>query len=245
MLNMKTLKISAFTLALGMLLSGCYFGDEDIFGCIRGNGDVETEQFFLPQFTGVKLDGIGEVFVRYGDEQEVLVETDENLMNYLDTDVHNGIWTIDFDRCTRKITRLKVYITLPYVDRLIVSGSGSIVGEDVFEGDDLETTVSGSGSIDFHFEGTEVDATISGSGVIDLYGTSEFLEARISGSGNIRAFDMITQECDVYISGSGDLRTHVEDFLKVRISGSGDVLYKGHPQLDINISGSGSVLDRN
>jgi hypothetical protein len=78
-----------------------------------------------------------------------------------------------------------------------------------------------------------------------LYGTADFFNVNVSGSGVVRAFDMISQECDVFIAGSGDVRVTVEDFLKVRINGSGDVLYKGNPTIDVDISGSGSVINRN
>lgn len=242
---MKALKRIAIWAPVLFFASGCYFGDDDPFGCVRGNGDVHTEKFYLPAFTGVKLEGIGEVIIQRGDDQEVYVETDRNLLDYLETDVHNGLWTIGYERCVRNVTRLTVYITVPEMDRLIVSGSGSITGEDTFSGDELEVTLSGSGSIGFAYEGNIVDAVLSGSGYIDLYGSTDYMNVIVSGSGDVRAFDMVSHECDVYISGSGDVRVTVEDFLKVRISGSGDVLYRGHPQLDIDISGTGSVIDRN
>lgn len=242
---MKAFKLLLISVSIMVFASGCYFGDEDFFGCVRGNGDIRSSEFFLPDITGVKLRGIGEVIVRYGDTQEIIVETDENLMQYLDTDVNGGVWDIDFDRCVRNVTRLTVFITVPEINKLIITGSGSIVGEDPFTGDELEVLVSGSGNIEFDFTGDIVDASIPGSGYIDLFGSADLMDVNISGSGDVRAFDLITQECDVHISGSGDLRTYVEDFLKVRISGSGDVLYKGHPTLDIDITGSGSVIDRN
>ena len=227
------------------LTPGCHWGDDDIFGCVRGNGDVETEEFFLPEFSGIKLEGSGHVFIRQGATQEVLVQTDRNLIHYVDRDVHNGLWTIRFERCVNRVSELTVFITVPDVDRLIVSGSGTIKGEDPFSGFSLETNVNGSGHIEFEYTGQQAEATISGSGTIDLTGSVEFLDVNISGSGDLHAFDLLAQECEIHISGSGDARVHVEDFLKVRISGSGDVLYTGFPQLDVVISGSGSVIDRN
>jgi hypothetical protein len=242
---MKTFRLILISACVIVLTNSCYFGDDDFFGCVKGDGDVRSEEFHLPTITGVKLRGIGEVIVRRGDTQEVIVETDDNLIEYLDTDINGGVWDIDFDRCVRNVTRLTVYITVPEIEKLIISGSGSIVGEDAFTGDDLETSVSGSGNIEFDFTGNTVDASVSGSGNIDLFGSADFMDVNISGSGDVRAFDLFTQECDVHISGSGDVRVNVEDFLKVRISGSGDVLYLGHPTLDVDITGSGSVIDRN
>lgn len=242
---MKHFKLLLLAASVIVLTNSCYFGDEDFFGCVKGNGDVRSDEFHLPNISGVKLEGIGEVIIRQGNTQEIIVETDNNLMDYLDTDVNGGVWDIEFERCVRNVTRLTVYITVPEIEKLIVSGSGSIVGEDAFAGDELETNVSGSGNIEFNFTGNVVEASVSGSGHIDLFGGAEFLDVNISGSGDIRAFDLVSQECDVHISGSGDARVNVEDFLKVRISGSGDVLYMGNPELDIDITGSGSVIDRN
>ena len=242
---MKTFKLFLISACVIVLANSCYFGDEDFLGCVRGNGDIRTSEFYLPDITGVKLRGIGEVFIRYGDTQEIIVETDDNLMQYLETDVNGGVWDIDFARCVRNVTRLTIYITVPEIEKLIISGSGSIIGEDAFVGDELETIMSGSGNIEFDFTGDVVEASVPGSGNIDLSGSADLMDVNISGSGDVRAFDLTAQECDVHISGSGDVRVHVEDFLKVRISGSGDVLYKGYPTLDIDITGSGSVIDRN
>jgi hypothetical protein len=242
---MQILKLISIGACVALLSTGCYFGDDDIFGCIRGNGDIHSEEFFLPEITGVKLSGVGDVIIRHGDAQEIIVETDQNLMTYVDRDVHNGLWTIDFDRCVKRLTRLTVYITVPNIKKVVISGSGSIRGLDVFNGPELDATLSGSGSIEFRYNADKIDAHISGSGNIDLYGTADFFNVNVSGSGDVRAFDMISQECDVFIAGSGDVRVTVEDFLKVRINGSGDVLYKGNPTIDVDISGSGSVINRN
>lgn len=242
---MKSIVMTLILAGSVFLLQGCLFGDDGSFGCLRGDGDVRTEEFFLQDITGVKLNGIGDVIIRRGDTQKIIVETDKNLMNRVQTSVRGGVWDIDFERCVRRVTQFTVYITVPEMRRLVVSGSGSIVGQDTFEGSSLEASISGSGNIDFLFEGGSVEMTISGSGAIDMGGTAENSDIRISGSGNIRAFDLITAECNAFISGSGNARVYVEDYLKVRISGSGDVLYKGNPVLDVDISGSGSVINRN
>lgn len=110
---MKMLRFVLLSACVLVLTNSCYFGDEDFFGCVRGNGDVRTSEFYLPDITGVKLQGIGEVIIRQGNDQEILVETDENLMDYIETDVNGGVWDIDFQRCVRNVTRLTVYITVP------------------------------------------------------------------------------------------------------------------------------------
>ena len=63
----------------------------------------------------------------------------------------------------------------------------------------------------------------------------------ISGSGKIRAYDLLSAETNIRISGSGNAELSVADYLKAKVSGSGKVRYKGNPTVDVDISGSGKV----
>ena len=83
---------------------------------------------------------------------------------------------------------------------------------------------------------------------IDILGAFEglnYLDLSITGSGNINAFPAITNECEIYIEGSGSCSVSVENLLDVRIEGSGDVFYKGNPTINANISGSGKIININ
>jgi hypothetical protein len=58
----------------------------------------------------------------------------------------------------------------------------------------------------------------------------------------VLAADLVTNKCDVRISGSGDVEINVTDELDASISGSGSVLYKGDPKkLNSHSAGSGKV----
>lgn len=43
--------------------------------------------------------------------------------------------------------------------------------------------------------------------------TADISEVKLSGSGSIRAYDLILQECNATISGSGSMYLTVEDYL--------------------------------
>ena len=67
------------------------------------------------------------------------------------------------------------------------------------------------------------------------------LRAKVSGSGEVDALDFPVKSAYLKVSGSGNIRSSVLDFLDVDISGSGNVYYEGNPQLDVHISGSGDL----
>lgn len=245
---MKRIFWMLFSIAITLSAAGCFFDlddDNDIFGCVNGDGPTVSRTISVSDFDGIELPISADVFITQGPVQEVVVEGKSNIIDELERDVHNGIWRIEFDRCVRDIGSMRVFITMPNLTSLRISGSGDIISENVFAIDDLELDIPGSGNIDLAIEADDIDGDISGSGRILLEGTADQAKYRISGSGDVRTFALACHTADISISGSGDCEVFVSDFLKVRISGSGDVFFKGDPGLDVNITGSGNVIDAN
>ena len=88
---------------------------------------------------------------------------------------------------------------------------------------------------------------ISGSGRVMLIGASVDTEVSITGSGILKAYEFVTKNANVSVSGSGNAEMRVEGgAFDVRISGSGTVRYLGQPgSIEESISGSGRLLDEN
>lgn len=214
-------------------------------GGISGEGPVVKRQLDLASFDKLVLTNNAKVYLRQGSTQTVEVEAQENIIDNLVREVDNETWKIRFDQSVRRYEGMKVYITLPTIRGVRISGSGSIIGENEFDGlDELGVSVSGSGDIKLKVQAKTVDSHISGSGDIRLAGTTGAHDIHISGSGEVEAYDLISDSCKVRISGSGDCQVEVRDDLEVRISGSGDVNYKGRPRISSRISGSGDINGR-
>lgn len=230
-----------------LFVSSCGINDdESIFGCLEGEGDSIEEELFLNDFSKIKLKIDADVYLTQGEAQEVKVLGQQNIIHQLDLDVNAETWEIEFDDCVKNYNDLKIYITIPELKELNISGSGMIYGENDFSVGDLRLRISGSGDIDIYLTGsTGVDSKITGSGEIKIAGAAEDFELKISGSGDYEGFDLITEDGDIEISGSGDAEVTANDDLDVKITGSGDVYYKGEPDLDLDVSGSGDVIDAN
>ena len=248
---MKTIKIIliAFLGAAGLFLTpGCFFDlddDQDVFGCVKGEGPIVSEEINLRNFDAIELKISAHVYIRQGSEQKVVVEGQHNIIDELERNVDNGIWKIETDRCVRNHDDLRIYITLPDVTLLRISGSGDIISENTLVVNDIELSISGSGKIDIAVDADDINAKTSGSGDMLLEGKGDVLTYQVSGSGDLRAFNLRMHAANINISGSGDADVHVSDELDIRISGSGDVSYKGNPQVDARITGSGRVINAN
>ena len=242
---MTNLKLLVAALIATVSLNSCFLDDDNFLSCERGQGPTVTRVLELPDFTGVDLKISGNIVIKQGPEQYVEVEGQENIIDLLKLNVSNHTWDIRFDECVRNHEDLTFYITLPEINYLSISGSGKIYGDNLFEGNDMNLRISGSGDMDLALDYTKVDAVISGSGDIKLEGDCQDFDLDINGSGDFHAFEMKSEKGDVKISGSGNAEVYVTDNLDVRITGSGDVYYLGNPYLDIQITGSGQVVDAN
>ena len=191
-----------FLLAIGIStgLSSCFL-DSD---CINGEGPNVTQELILDDFTGVALSGSADVFIKQGPEQKVTVEGRQNIIDDLELDVRNGIWDIDNKSCIRNDGNMKVFIELPEINALHISGSGNMVSENIMDVDDLDISIAGSGDMILAFTANLVDVRVSGSGNISLEGTANELRYDVSGSGDLRAFDLEANTANIKISGSGN-----------------------------------------
>ena len=57
---------------------------------IQGNGNLKKETRNASGYTGIELQGSMDVQVDYGSSNSIIVEADENLLPYIETEVENG-----------------------------------------------------------------------------------------------------------------------------------------------------------
>lgn len=235
---MKT--ITLFTIgALFLLVSAVScINDFDI----SGNGIQASENRTVSSFSKVNSYGSFQVYVTNGEEYNVVVSADENLLQYIDTWVSDGKLHIKMDNVhsARAVVPMEVFVTTPRLTGIYLSGSG-LVESDYFQEDYVNLILSGSGRIKSSFDVQEANIHLSGSGRIDISGFADAADITVSGSGKIRGADFEIADCKTLTSGSGDMWLTVGDDLDSRISGSGNVHYYGNPTVKTHISGSGNV----
>ncbi|QYZ79480.1 DUF2807 domain-containing protein [Methanofollis formosanus] len=211
--------------------------------CTIGSGNVTSETRDVGTFQSVELTSFATVLVTQGAAAPVVIEAEDNIIPLLRTRVSDGVLVIDHDAaCVRNTTPVVVRVSMEEVQRLAVSGSGTVLGENEIVGERLETAISGSGNLDLDMNVSTLESTISGSGEALFSGTAAEHDAGISGSGTIKGFDLTTEQTNLAISGSGKAEVFATEALDVQIAGSGTVTYRGDPAVTQDISGSGSLI---
>lgn len=219
--------------------------------CISASGNIITSHLNLASFNGINLLISDNVTIKQGASQDVKLIGHENVINDIKPDVVDGIWRIEFNNNNcYKNHQLSIEITVPEINNVKLSGSGSIMLENFINQNNLSIENSGSGNISINgFEGiSNSTIVLSGSGTIysnlDINSLTD-LTISNSGSGDFIGFNLAPDNCIINSSGSGKSEITVNNDLNVTISGSGNVFYKGMPTITQSITGSGSLIDAN
>jgi hypothetical protein len=228
-------------ISLVFLLSACLLPVNTI--TIRGSGTVVSETRAVKGIDHVDLATLGELLIVQGEEEELVVSAEENILPHLITSVRGSALEIYSEENVGVVPTRKVTYTLKVKDisALSVSSSGSIYAEKL-DSQKLELSISSSGDIRIgNITASDLRVRISSSGNLTLKGQVVSQDVRISSSGNYLAADLLSQSAYVNISSSGNARIWVTGDLGVQLSSSGNVEYYGNPKVASKTSSSGRV----
>jgi len=236
---MKSIKIFIVVSLIILMDAGCIVNMQD---SVRGDGKVVSQNRDVPVFSGIKVASGIDVFLSQSENQRVIVEADENLQEWIRTEVNGSILHIYTDKTIRLAKTKKVTIACKTIDRIDVSSAGNVTGLSPFKTDMLDIDMSSAGDLKFEVEANEVTISISSAGNADLKGKTNTFNADLSSAGDLNAYDLEAKVGDVSVSSAGSARVYITDEASFRSSSAGNINYKGEPRLkEIHTSSAGSV----
>ncbi len=228
--------------ALAIMSTGC--NDPFIYNFVRGCGNLTTDTRDAGEFNSVDLKIAADVIIFEDDNHSILIEADRSLMPYLAADLAGKTLYLQSRKNIRlSRNRITIYIGMPSVSRLCVSGSGSITAEDILESDNLELGIFGSGNITTTVNTALLRSKINGSGAILVDGTAPMHKIEIKGSGKVKARGLQNDMCEIKVMGSGNSYVRVASVLDAEIAGSGDIYVSGSPRINARVNGTGKIIE--
>ena len=126
---MNNIKKGILLLIIASIFSSC---GADLFNRIEGNRNVITEKRKISDsFNGVKVSSGIDLYMKQGNQTELSVEADENLHDYIITEVNGDQLHIYVDGNIWRAKAKKVYLTLIELKELKASSGCSVYSKGV------------------------------------------------------------------------------------------------------------------
>jgi putative autotransporter adhesin-like protein len=237
-----------FTSVLALLIMSANLNAQFFTKKIKGNGDVVTKTRTVADYDKIAVAGSFDVKLFKGKEGAITIKADENLMEYIITEVKSGTLKIKTKKGYNISTRKTIVVTVPFndIDAVSLAGSGDIYSEDMINSSELKLSIAGSGNLNLKVSTKNLKSSIAGSGNMNLSGDTDQLTCSIAGSGNIDSYNLKATIATVKIAGSGDVKVNAVKEIHAKNVGSGNIYYSGNPSVEKTSSvGSGSIKKKN
>lgn len=213
---------------------------------IKGNEIIKTIKRTTSEFDKIKASGSFDIKLVAGKEGSITIKGDENLLQYIKTEVKNTTLTVAFEKGTNiqynYSSSIEIIIPIEKISEIEFSGSGNVSTLDALNSDNLNVEIKGSGNAKFETNSNNLKITRSGSGNLSAKGKATTLDIISTGSGNVNTSELISENVTASQSGSGNIKVNCTDSLSATSSGSGSIIYKGSPKkVQKSSTGSGSI----
>ncbi len=193
---------------------------------VSGNGQVVKQERTVEPFSKLNTRSGWDVLITAGNTYELVVETDENLLEVVKTEVRSGELFIYSDTQIRKSKKRVVHLTVKELEEISASGGADIKGTNTLTSDRL--VIQCSGGSDLHLPGIhtgDFKATLSGGSdaKVTLQGSGSVV-INAAGGSDVNLRDISGEECNLDLSGGSDavLSGDVNQ-LTIQASGGSDI----------------------
>jgi hypothetical protein len=221
-------KLGTLGLFVAVLLTACGFNSLNLGGVthVTGSGKVVNETRNVSGFDGLIIEGAGQINIDRTGTESLSITTDDNLLQYIDTQVRGGKLVITFKPkiWVDSFSDLAFNLTVKDLNSLQVTGAVSINAQNL--------------------QGDQLTVSIDGAGTTNLAGKVDQLTVSLNGAGAFNSENLQAKRATVTNEGASTAIVRVSDSLNATLSGIGVIEYIGNPQVTKNISGPGAVRQR-
>jgi hypothetical protein len=205
-------------------------------------GSANQKEYKVDDFTKVVVDGGASIVYKSSDSGKVVVDTQEDLFQYVRVSSDGETLTLDLtDKIWKTNTKVKITVYTPKLTEVTVNGAVQFVDSDTIKGKDFAFNVYGACDGDITMDVDSFKAMLAGTGNTVYHGSATTINADIAGAGNLDGLDLKTKEAKITINGAGSGSISCSDTLDVTINGLGNLDYAGDPVVNRTIFGLGKI----
>jgi hypothetical protein len=213
------------------------------FGVIRGNGHVISSDRNLSGFNSVKSCCGIDVILTQSDTEAVRVEADDNLQQYIKTEVTNNVLNIRRDSKSNLISKnIKVYVNAKDLVNIETSSGSRLETTNQIVAENMELASSSGAGINLDIKSKNIRCSASSGAGITINGQAVTFDVSSSSGSHVKAQDLSTETCKADVSSGGYINLNVTNEIAAEASSGGHVSILGNPKSrNVNKSSGGDV----
>lgn len=235
--------ILKYTLILLLVGSKSLFANSEQSDLIRQDRSVTS-------FIGVSVSSGINLEITQINKHEVTVETNEKLINKVETRVEAGILKVylsELNSINKLFLRspINVFVSMPEVNRIEASSGSDIRSTGAIKADKLKLDAGSGADIKLEIDANELLINSGSGSDITVWGTANLLKANASAGSDIAAAELRVKDCYASVSSGSDIIVHVSGSLDANANSGGDITYLGNPaQKTLNKSSGANIKGR-
>ena len=237
-----TMKTANFitAIAAAFILGSCNF---NINTGENGDGNVVTQERNVSEdFTEVKGSAGLDVYLTQGSENKIMVEADENLHQYIETNIENGMLHVTTSENIGRSKAKKVFVTFKQLTNIEASSGADVSGNSVVKSENLSLKSSSGADLNVEVFTKDLTAKTSSGADLEISGKASSLKADASSGSELNAKELLVINCNAEASSGAEVSVNVKENLETHVSSGGNINYYGNPvSVNSNKSHSGSV----
>ena len=192
---------------------------------IQGSGVTGSEVRNVIGFDGVDVGGVFHVEIIAGEVFYVEVQADDNLLQYIKTEVDGNILRIETTEGVKSRNPMRIRISAPDINGIHASGASKV-------------SLAG-------VKNSSLDIDTSGASKVKVDGETADVTVEVSGASSIDAESLKARSATVDASGASHINLFATDRVRADASGASKIVYSGNPtNVEKNTSGASRVYQK-
>jgi Putative auto-transporter adhesin, head GIN domain len=197
-------------------------------------------------FNAIKVSGGIDLYLSQSDNIAIAVSAaNENFKADIKTVIENGTLKIYYDgdkSWKKKARKLRAYVSFTDLKKINALGASDVIVAGSLTVVDLELQMSGACDFRGMVKLNTLKLNLSGASDVHISGTANTVDIVSSGASDFKGYELVTDICNVNVSGASDVNITVNKELTALASGASNVYFKGTGLIrDMNSSGASNI----
>lgn len=237
---MKTIIKSIFFMILLITFTSCIMN----IGGVKGNRNVISKNRDISSdFVKINVSSGVDVLFTFGEDLSLVVEADENLHEFITTEVKNGILYISSKKNILSAKAKRIHLSTLHINEIRTTSGAEVSSENTIITDELYLNATSGSNINLRVEVSNLSGETTSGADIKLIGKVNNFDVSATSGSDINAYDLEVDNCIAKVTSGADIKVQVIKKLDAKATSGGDIEYKGNPKIiEQDESSSGKVV---